>query len=147
MPLLSETHAVHTYAEFAESNKERLQSLAAPKVAKEYYESPDLYVFDEFQTQRTKGSRRVVVNTLYDTVCAIRDDEAEHVYTMRQCQNPKVGDDFPGRLLATVSVLHEMLGRQSCAHPTLKLPSWRYLWRALWLLHCWLPLRRQLLPS
>eukprot|EP00981_Chlorochromonas_danica_P005551 scaffold1129_cov164-Ochromonas_danica.AAC.16 len=101
---LIETHAVHTYTEFAESNKERLQSLAAPKVAKEYYESPDLYVFDEFQTQRTRGSRRVVVNTLYDTVCAIRDDEAEHVYTMKQCQNPETILRSPNTEAAIVAI-------------------------------------------
>ncbi len=85
---------MHTYTEFAEANKEMLQSLSAPSVAKQYYEAPDLYVFDEFQTQRNKGSRRVIVNTLYDTVCAIRDDEAEHVYTMKQCQDPQVGRSY-----------------------------------------------------
>jgi ubiquinol oxidase len=47
-----EAHAVDTYTEFAESNKEVLQSMPAPAVAKDYYEASDLYAFDEFQTER-----------------------------------------------------------------------------------------------
>eukprot|EP00599_Poterioochromonas_sp_BG-1_P004338 CAMPEP_0173148890 /NCGR_PEP_ID=MMETSP1105-20130129/9995_1 /TAXON_ID=2985 /ORGANISM="Ochromonas sp., Strain BG-1" /LENGTH=516 /DNA_ID=CAMNT_0014063643 /DNA_START=35 /DNA_END=1585 /DNA_ORIENTATION=- len=85
---LIEAHAVDTYAEFADANKEVLQSMAAPVIAKEYYEALDLYVFDEFQTNRPKGSRRPIIRNLYDVVCNIRDDEAEHVQTMRQCQDP-----------------------------------------------------------
>jgi ubiquinol oxidase len=81
---------VDTYAEFAEANKELLQSMEAPPVAKRYYEATDMYVFDEFQTAREKGSRRPVVDTLYDVVCNIRDDEGEHVNTMRACQDPEV---------------------------------------------------------
>lgn len=46
---LIEAHAVDTYAEFAESNRELLQSMPPPLVAKAYYEAPDMYVFDEFQ--------------------------------------------------------------------------------------------------
>jgi len=52
---LIEAHAVDTYQEFAESNKELLMQMEAPIVAKEYYESVDMYVFDEFQTNRLKG--------------------------------------------------------------------------------------------
>lgn len=48
-----------TYAEFAESNKEILQSMDAPPVAKAYYEAPDMYVFDEFQTSRSPLSNEV----------------------------------------------------------------------------------------
>mmetsp|Transcript_33058 Transcript_33058/g.72811 ORF Transcript_33058/g.72811 Transcript_33058/m.72811 type:complete len:531 (+) Transcript_33058:108-1700(+) len=87
---LIEAHAVDTYAEFAEANKDLLMSMEAPPVAKRYYEAADMYVFDEFQTARQKGSRRPVVNSLYDVVCNIRDDEGEHVLTMRACQDPEV---------------------------------------------------------
>ena len=85
---LIEAHAVDTYAEFAESNKELLMTMSAPSVAKQYYESPDLYIFDEFQTSQPRGTRRPMVNTLYDVFCNIRDDEKEHVKTMSQCQDP-----------------------------------------------------------
>jgi ubiquinol oxidase len=87
---LIEAHAVDTYAEFAEANKELLQTMEAPKIAKIYYEAVDMYVFDEFQSNRVKGSRRPVINSLYDVVCNIRDDEAEHVATMAMCQDPNV---------------------------------------------------------
>ena len=85
-----EAHAVDTYAEFAESNKVVLSSLAAPPCAKAYYENPDLYIFDEFQTATEQGRRRPVVNTLYDVFCNIRDDEGQHVATMSACQDPEV---------------------------------------------------------
>ena len=85
---LIEAHAVDTYAEFAECNKELLLSLEAPSVAKEYYENVDLYIFDEFQTDVVPGSRRPEVNSLYDVFINIRDDEAAHVSTMNACQNP-----------------------------------------------------------
>lgn len=87
---LIEAHAVDTYAEFAEANKEILMALEAPPVAKNYYEAVDMYVFDEFQTGRPRGSRRPIVNSLYDVVCNIRDDEAEHVTTMAACQDSEV---------------------------------------------------------
>jgi ubiquinol oxidase len=87
---LIEAHAVDTYTEFAESNKELLQSLEAPAVAKEYYENADLYIFDEFQTDIPKGSRRPEVNSLYEVFLNIRDDEAAHVSTMNACQNAEV---------------------------------------------------------
>jgi hypothetical protein len=46
-----------------------------------------MYIFDEFQTDRPKGSRRPKINTLYDVFCNIRDDEKEHVSTMAACQD------------------------------------------------------------
>jgi hypothetical protein len=65
----------------------------------------DLYMFDEFQTSRKARTRRpevsraymctqcshnvanlLQVKTLYDVFCNIRDDESEHVKTMRACQ-------------------------------------------------------------
>ena len=54
---LIEAHAVDTYAQFAEQNKEALRELPAPRIARRYYEEGDLYLFDEFQTARPRSSR------------------------------------------------------------------------------------------
>lgn len=43
-------HATDTYAEFVESNAEKLKALPPPLVALEYYTRGDLYMFDSFQT-------------------------------------------------------------------------------------------------
>mmetsp|Transcript_3503 Transcript_3503/g.12201 ORF Transcript_3503/g.12201 Transcript_3503/m.12201 type:complete len:1039 (-) Transcript_3503:1573-4689(-) len=83
---LIEFHAVDTYGEFVDANEELLKSLPPPQEAVEYYNSKDLYLFDEFQTGRTPKSRRPVIRSLYDVFCNIRDDELEHVKTMFQCQ-------------------------------------------------------------
>lgn len=87
---LIEMHAVDTYSEFAEANKELLQSMDAPPIAKAYYESPDLYIFDEFQTDKPRGTRRPVIRNLYDVVIEISDDESAHVSTMAACQDKAV---------------------------------------------------------
>ena len=79
-----------TYGEFLDSNQALLKAIAAPRVAKDYYESADMYIFDEFQTSRPKGTRRPRVETLYDVFSNIRDDEKEHVATMSACQDPEV---------------------------------------------------------
>jgi ubiquinol oxidase len=84
---LIEAHAVDTYAEFAEANKERLKAIPAPVVAKAYYNGACLWMFDEFQTDGKATVRRPKIETLYDTFCAIRDDEGEHVKTMHVCQD------------------------------------------------------------
>jgi ubiquinol oxidase len=76
---LIEAHAVDTYSEFLESNEDLLRSLDAPPIAKEYYESSDLHIFDEFQTGVSFGSRRPVVESLYDVFVNIRDDEGNRV--------------------------------------------------------------------
>lgn len=102
---LIEAHAVDTYTEFAESNKEILQSMIAPKVAKDYYESPDMYVFDEFQTNKKKGSRRPIVNSLYDVFCNIVEDESSHVSTMSTCQDPEVVLKSPNTEAAIISTI------------------------------------------
>lgn len=99
---LIEAHAVDTYAEFAESNKELLQSLQAPAVAKEYYENNDLYIFDEFQTDIPKGTRRPEVYSLYDVFQNIKDDEAAHVSTMNACQNPELNIISPNSEAALI---------------------------------------------
>lgn len=44
-------HAVDTYDEFVESNKEKLQKLPPPLVALKYYKGGDLYYFDALQTK------------------------------------------------------------------------------------------------
>jgi hypothetical protein len=87
---LIEAHAVDTYREFAESNRDLLLQMEAPRIAKEYYENVDMYVFDEFQTSRVKGSRRPKIETLYDVFQNIWEDEAAHVATMAACQDPDV---------------------------------------------------------
>lgn len=102
---LIEAHAVDTYAEFAESNKDILLTLEAPTTAKEYYEAYDLYVFDEFQTSRAKGSRRPIVNNLYDVFCNICDDESEHVKTMGACQDRRVVLKSPNTEAAIITGL------------------------------------------
>merc|ERR1719247_3699040 len=84
---LIEAHAVDTYAEFAEANKERLKAIPAPVVAKAYYNGACLWMFDEFQTDGNSTVRRPKIETLYDTFCAIRDDEGEHAKTMHVCQD------------------------------------------------------------
>lgn len=80
-----EEHAYATYDQFCKENEEQLKKLPAPQVAREYYAEGDLYMFDEFQTQ-TCELRRPVINNLYDTFMAIRDDEWEHVKTMKHLQ-------------------------------------------------------------
>ena len=59
---LIEAHAVDTYTEFAESNAALLRSLPPTKAAKQYYESKDMYMYDEFQTGVESGSRRPKVS-------------------------------------------------------------------------------------
>ena len=84
---LIEAHAVDTYGQFADENKEILRKLPAPRVAKAYWGSDDLYLFDAFQSARPLDKiRRPKVKSLYDVFVAIRDDEQEHVATMGECQ-------------------------------------------------------------
>merc|ERR1712070_50123 len=84
---LIEAHAVDTYAQFADQNEDILSQLPPPRIARDYYEGPDLYMFDEFQTSRDAHSRRPSVRNLHDVFCNIRDDEGEHVKTMNACQD------------------------------------------------------------
>ena len=53
-----QNHAADTYAEFAEANKELLQSLPPPLVALEYYRAGDLYYFDQLVTAADVEPRR-----------------------------------------------------------------------------------------
>jgi len=86
---LVESHAVDTYGEFVDANEHVLKQLPPPTIAVRYYTGGDLY-FDEFQTSGPRGSRRPTTNNLHDVFSNIRDDEKEHVETMRQCQDPEV---------------------------------------------------------
>ena len=44
-------------------------------------------MFDDFQSCRDPGSRRPIIRNLYDVFFNIRNDEAEHFFTMIQAQN------------------------------------------------------------
>lgn len=94
---LIEAHAVDTYGEFADVNKDLLRTLPAPLVAVAYYRSPDLYLFDEFQTSSTVSPRTPQCNNLYDVFINIRDDEGEHVKTMAACQDQSIIKDIQMR--------------------------------------------------
>jgi len=89
---LIEAHAVDTYAQFLDENEELLKSLPPPRVARVYYQNEDLYMFDEFQTEQKKRAtrRRPPVASLYDVFANIRDDEGEHVATMRAVQDDTI---------------------------------------------------------
>mmetsp|Transcript_35270 Transcript_35270/g.51825 ORF Transcript_35270/g.51825 Transcript_35270/m.51825 type:complete len:308 (+) Transcript_35270:132-1055(+) len=80
-----EEHAYTTYDNFIREHGEKLKTMPAPQVAKDYYRDGDLYMFDEFQTS-TCEPRRPKMENLFDTFVAIRDDEAEHVKTMTNLQ-------------------------------------------------------------
>ena len=84
---LLEAHAVDTYDTFVNENEESLKSIPSPEIAVEYYTGEDLYQFDDFQSTRPPGSRRPPCDNLYDVFCNIRDDEVEHVSTMKACQD------------------------------------------------------------
>lgn len=75
---LLEAHAVDTYAEFIEANRETLKSLPAPDIAYEYYEN-FMYYFYEFQLSTTKQptvtARRPQIESLLDVFENILLDE------------------------------------------------------------------------
>lgn len=105
---LVEGHAVDTYSQFVEENEELLKSISPPRVALEYYKSGDLYYFDELVTRvaddeaGVNGSssslrRRPEVRNLYDVFCAIRDDEGEHISTMKSCRDSSIVGELAKR--------------------------------------------------
>jgi len=77
---LIETHAVVTYTEFAEANEAILRKLPPPAVALDYYGPV---------SERGKNGGAPVRN-LYDVFCLMRDDEGNHVESMKACQDPDV---------------------------------------------------------
>jgi len=94
-----ETHAVDTYGQFVDENEILLKGLPPSLVAVEYYtiglNDP---MFGEYQTasvmdpQLAGGVRKPGTNmqSLYDVMVAIRNDESDHVHTMANCLDPKV---------------------------------------------------------
>ncbi len=84
---LLESHAVDTYGTFVKVNRQRLLELPAPTVARSYYLTGDLYLFDDFQVSRSPGTRRPPCDTLLDVFENICMDELEHVKTMKACQD------------------------------------------------------------
>jgi ubiquinol oxidase len=84
---LLESHAVDTYGTFVRQNQQRLSELPPPNVARSYYSTGDLYLFDDFQVSRAPGTRRPPCDSLLDVFENICTDEGEHVKTMRACQD------------------------------------------------------------
>ena len=100
-----EEHAFETYDHFLTENEAHLKKLKAPEVAKEYYLGSDTYMLDSMQTSKFEcdegqiqiaNTRKMPVkcDTLYDVFVAIRDDEAEHVNTMKYLQNQDADIDL-----------------------------------------------------
>ena len=80
---LIEDHAYHTYEKYVKCNEEWLRTQPAPAIAKKYYESQDMYLFDSFHTTNPPHTpRRPSINSLFDTFVCIRDDEQQHASTM-----------------------------------------------------------------
>lgn len=86
---LVEEHAYVTYTEFVEQNEAILREIAPPPVAVSYYRTGDLYFFDKFQTSHSESGklRRPPCENMFDVFSNIRDDEYEHILTMRACQD------------------------------------------------------------
>ena len=99
-----EEHAFETYDHFLKENEAHLKKLKAPEVAKEYYLGLDTYMLDSMQTTQYEcdegqiqiNTRKMPIkcDTLYDVFVAIRDDEAEHVNTMKYLQNQDADIDL-----------------------------------------------------
>lgn len=88
--VVNASHSPRLPHQFVDENEELLKSLPAPTIAIQYW-TTDLYLFDELQTGPDAGpKRRPSINSLYDVFSTIRDDEAGHVATMAQCQDPAV---------------------------------------------------------
>lgn len=83
---LVEEHAYVTYQVFAEENAQVLRQVPPPPIAVKYYVEGDLYNFDKFQTRHREEPRRPPCDNLLDVFENIRDDEYEHIVTMKACQ-------------------------------------------------------------
>lgn len=83
---LVEEGAYHTYDKFLNEHGAELKAQPAPQVAINYYCEGELYMFDEFQTSNPSLDRRPKIENLYDVFLAMRNDEAEHIKTMKLCQ-------------------------------------------------------------
>lgn len=81
---LVEEHAYVTYQVFAQENAEVLRQVPPPPIAVKYY--VEGYNFDKFQTRHREEPRRPPCDNLLDVFENIRDDEYEHIVTMKACQ-------------------------------------------------------------
>ena len=89
-----EGYAYHTYDKFVKEHEAELKNQPAPEIAIAYYRDGDLYMFDEFQTSHPLGQRRPKIENLYDVFVAMRNDESEHVKTMKTCQRADALETF-----------------------------------------------------
>ena len=94
-----EEHAYRAYDSFITKNEKMLKSQPVPPVAKEYYEENSDGFLDGFRyplpnssdsvsddLKLTRSNPRGKMKSLYDTFVHIRDDEMEHVKTMKVLQ-------------------------------------------------------------
>ena len=78
---LIEEHAFQTYDRFLVSHEEELRARPVPEVAREYYAQPDaMREYLDAQSGRTEARRPL--DSLYDVICCVRDDEAAHWETL-----------------------------------------------------------------
>jgi len=91
---LVEERAYHTYDKFLSEHEAELKAKPAPQVAINYYCEGDLYMFDEFQSCHPSPNRRPKIENLYDVFLAMRNDEGEHIKTMKLCQEPDAENIF-----------------------------------------------------
>eukprot|EP00929_Paragymnodinium_shiwhaense_P107126 TRINITY_DN73198_c0_g1_i1.p1 TRINITY_DN73198_c0_g1~~TRINITY_DN73198_c0_g1_i1.p1 ORF type:complete len:477 (-),score=120.65 TRINITY_DN73198_c0_g1_i1:191-1621(-) len=84
--LLVEEHAFVTYSQFVEENRELLARIPPPPVAVRYYTSGQA---DEISTTRNleEPPRVPPCENMLDVFRNIRDDELEHINTMKSCQD------------------------------------------------------------
>jgi ubiquinol oxidase len=91
---LVEEHAYETYDRFLNEHETELKTQPAPQVAIAYYREGDLYMFDEFQATHSPAERRPQIDNLYDVFVAIRNDEMEHIKTMKVCQQSEAEENL-----------------------------------------------------
>ena len=94
-----EEHAFSTYDNFLKDNEASLKSLAAPEIAKQYYQSDDMYLFDRMHCSSlseegrvvvNQNDRRPVINSLFDVFENIKLDEKEHAETMGKLESQAI---------------------------------------------------------
>lgn len=88
-----EEHAFSTYDAYLAEHEEVLKKHPAPMIAKKYYGTDKLYVFNGLHndpdgpTFEERDQARPPMSTLFDTFVAVRNDEWEHVKTMKAMQD------------------------------------------------------------
>lgn len=116
-----ERHAYDTYDKFLQAHEAELKARPAPQVAKKYYETGDLYMFDEFHTTTPTERRRPKIETLYDVFVNVRNDEREHFLTMEAMQRRVEPDIVSPNSLGRDQ---EELRRPPSSSPSPSSPSW-----------------------